>query len=311
MFLLSTALSKETIFYHFVKNGLEKKIKIDEPLKKYTSYKVGGPVDFYCIPENIKELKTILSIAARENIPYILIGNGTNLLIRDKGIRGIVIQLGKGFKKVALSDKILKVGAGIGLSYVSKFAFHQNLSGLEFAYNIPGTIGGAIKNNAGFKRSSMADIVHRITILTKENKIKKIPRSNLRFYYRNCDLSENTAIIIEAEFKLEIEKKEKIRSKIEENIKFRLNKQPLNYCNAGSVFKNPKDHFAGELIEKAGAKGLSKGQAEVSKIHANFIINKGNASANDILYLINEIENRVQGKFGIRLEREIEIIGEE
>lgn len=310
MFLLSNTVSKEYIYHQFINKGLEHIVKVDEPLIKHTSYKIGGPADFFCSPGNIDELKSLLLIAVRGKIPYSLIGNGTNLLIRDKGMRGMVIKLGKDFKKVCIFDKILKTGAGISLIYLSKFAFNRNLSGLEFACNIPGTLGGAIINNAGFKGSSIAAIVNSVTILTKENEIKKISRSDLHFNYRKCNLREHSKIIIEAELKLKYGIKEKIKSKIEENIKIRANRQPLNYFSAGSIFKNPKGYFAGALIEQVGAKGLSKGNAEVSKVHANFIVNKGNASASDVLYLIKEIETRVRNRFGIKLEREIEILGE-
>ena len=311
MFLLVSIVSKEYIYHQFINKGLKHIVKVDEPLIKHTSYKIGGPADFYCSPGNINELKSLLSIAVHEKIPYSLIGNGTNLLIRDKGIRGMVINLGKDFKKVCIFDRILKTGAGISLIYLSKFAFNHNLSGLEFACNVPGTLGGAIINNASFKGNSIADIVHSVTILTKENKIKKIPRSDLNFNYRKCDLKELSIIIIEAELKLKYGIKEKIKSKIEENIGIRINKQPLNYFSAGSIFKNPEGYFAGALIEQVGAKGLSKGNAEVSKVHANFIVNKGNALASDVLYLIKEIETRVRNRFGIKLEQEIEILGEE
>jgi len=303
---------KECIYRQFINKGMNKQsVKINEPLRKHTSYKIGGPADFYCSPENMNELKFLILIALHEKIPYFLIGNGTNLLIRDKGIRGIVIKLGKDFKKVCIFDKILRVGAGINLTYLSKLAYRHNLSGLEFVCNIPGTLGGAIINNASFEGNSISNILKSITILDKGNEIKKIPRTDLHFNYRKCDLKERDTIIVEAELKLKHEKKEKIKSKMKENIKIRLDRQPLNYFSAGSIFKNPEGYFAGALIEQVGAKGLSRGFAEVSRIHGNFIVNKGDALASDVLYLIKEIKTRVQNRFGIKLEQEIEIFGEE
>lgn len=285
-------------------------IKYDEPLKNHTSIRIGGPADVFCSPGNIEDLKKVISISKEYNIPFLVLGNGTNLLILDNGIRGLVINLNKGFKKTIFSDKIVKVGAGVSLVYLSKIALNRELSGLEFACNIPGTLGGAIINNAGFKGNFIAGVVQNVTFLTGENKIERTSKSNLNFNYRESNLKGKSVIILEATLQLKKGNKEEIESKIKENIKIRETKQPLHKLNAGSIFKNPPGYYAGELIEKVGAKGLSRGKAEVSTRHANFIINNGGASARDILYLIEEIEKRVKKNFGIKLEREIEILGE-
>lgn len=285
-------------------------IKYDEPLKNHTSIRIGGPADVFCSPGNIEDLKKVISISKEYNIPFWVLGNGTNLLILDNGIRGLVINLNKGFKKTIFSDKIVKVGAGVSLVCLSKIALNRELSGLEFACNIPGTLGGAIINNAGFKGNFIAGVVQNVTFLTGENKIERTSKSNLNFNYRESNLKGKSVIILEATLQLKKGNKEEIESKIKENIKIRETKQPLHKLNAGSIFKNPPGYYAGELIEKVGAKGLSRGKAEVSTRHANFIINNGGASARDILYLIEEIEKRVKKNFGIKLEREIEILGE-
>lgn len=285
-------------------------IKYDEPLKNHTSIRIGGPADVFCSPGNIEDLKKVISISKEYNIPFLVLGNGTNLLILDNGIRGLVINLNKGFKKTIFSDKIVKVGAGVSLVYLSKIALNRELSGLEFACNIPGTLGGAIINNAGFKGNFIAGVVQNVTFLTGENKLERTSKSNLNFNYRESNLKGKSVIILEATLQLKKGNKEEIESKIKENIKIRETKQPLHKLNAGSIFKNPPGYYAGELIEKVGAKGLSRGKAEVSTRHANFIINNGGASARDILYLIEEIEKRVKKNFGIKLEREIEILGE-
>lgn len=285
-------------------------IKYDEPLKNHTSIRIGGPADVFCSPGNIEDLKKVISISKEYNIPFLVLGNGTNLLILDNGIRGLVINLNKGFKKTIFSDKIVKVGAGVSLVYLSKIALNRELSGLEFACNIPGTLGGAIINNAGFNGNFIAGVVQNVTFLTGENKIERTSKSNLNFNYRESNLKGESVIILEATLQLKKGNKEEIESKIKENIKIRETKQPLHKLNAGSIFKNPPGYYAGELIEKVGAKGLSRGKAEVSTRHANFIINNGGASARDILYLIEEIEKRVKKNFGIKLEREIEILGE-
>jgi len=293
-----------------IKQGIDSIVKYDEPLKNHTSLRIGGPADVFCSPNNIEDLKKVVSISREYNIPFRVIGNGTNLLILDSGIRGLVINLNKGFKKIEFSDKIIKVGAGVSLVYLSKIVSNKELSGLEFVCNVPGFLGGAIINNASFKGNCMADVVQSVTFLTRENKIGRTFKSNLNFNYRECNLKGKPVVILEATLLLKKGNKEEIESKIKQNIEIRKTKQPLNKFSAGSIFKNPPGYYAGELAEKVGAKGLSRGKAQVSSKHANFIINKGGASAEDILYLIEEIEKRVKKNIGIKLEREIEILGE-
>ena len=293
-----------------IKQGIDSIIKYNEPLKNHTSLRIGGPADVFCSPNNIEDLKKVVSISKEYNIPFRVIGNGTNLLILDSGIRGLVINLNKGFKKIEFSDKIIKVGAGVSLVYLSKIVSNKELSGLEFTCNVPGVLGGAIINNASFKGNCMADVVQDVTFLTRENKIGRTSKSNLNFNYRECNLKGKPVVILEATLLLKKGNKEEIESKIKQNIEIRKTKQPLNKFSAGSIFKNPPGYYAGELAEKVGAKGLSRGKAQVSSKHANFIINKGGASAEDILHLIDEIEKRVKKNYGIKLEREIEILGE-
>ena len=292
------------------KQGINRIIKYNESLKSYTSLRIGGPADVFCSPDNIEDLKKVVSISQEHNIPFWVIGSGTNLLILDSGIRGLVINLNKGFKKIEFSDKIIKVGAGVSLAYLSKMALNRELSGLEFACNIPGVLSGAIINNAGFKEDCMENVVQDVTFLTGENKIERTSKSNLNFNYRECNLKGKPVVILEATLLLKKGNKEEIKSKIKQNIEIRKTRQPLDKFSAGSIFKNPPGYYAGKLIEKVGAKGLSRGKAEVSTMHANFIINNGGALAGDILYLIEEIEKRVKKNFGIKLEREIEILGE-
>ena len=293
-----------------IKQGIDSIVKYDEPLKYHTSLRIGGTADVFCSPNNIEDLKKVVSISREYNIPFRVIGNGTNLLILDSGIRGLVINLNKGFKKIEFSDKIIKVGAGVSLVYLSKIVSNKELSGLEFVCNVPGFLGGAIINNASFKGDCMADVVQDVTFLTRENKIGRTSKSNLNFNYRECNLKGKPVVILEVTLLLKKGNKEEIESKIKQNIEIRKTKQPLNKFSAGSIFKNPPGYYAGELAEKVGAKGLSRGKAQVSSKHANFIINKGGASAEDILYLIEEIEKRVKKNIGIKLEREIEILGE-
>lgn len=294
----------------FKKKGIEKIVKPHEPLMNHTSLKIGGPADIFCTPNNIEELMDTISISQRFDLPFWVIGNGTNLLVLDKGVRGVVIKLGKDFKKINIFDKIVKVGAGASLLYLGRMTLNKGLSGLEFACNIPGTLGGAIINNASFNGNCMADIVQRVTFLTKEKKIESVPPPGLNFKYRECNLKGKSVIILEVTLQLKEGNKEKIESIIKEYIKIRAVKQPVDKLSAGSIFKNPPGYYAGELIEKVGAKGLSRGKASVSNKHANFIINNGNATARDVLNLIEEIEKKVKKVFNIELDREIQILGE-
>jgi len=299
-----------TIINEFKKKEIDKIVKINEPLMNHTSLKIGGPADIFCSPNDLEELIKIISISQKFNIPFWVIGNGTNLLVLDKGVRGIVIKLGKGFKKVKFINKTIQAGAGVNLLYLSNMALNRGLSGLEFACNIPGTLGGAIINNASFNGNCIADIVESVTLLTKEKKIERLHLCDLNFRYRGCDLKHKLIVILEANLLLKKGDKEKIEAVIKKYTKIRKNKQPIDKLSAGSIFKNPTGYYAGELIEKVGAKGLSQGKAMVSDKHANFIINKGGAKARDVLCLIEEIEKRVKENFGIELEREIEILGE-
>ena len=294
----------------FINQGIEKIIRFNEPLFKYTSLKVGGPADIFCIPNNIEELIKIISISQAFKIPFWVIGSGTNLLILDKGVRGTIIKLGKDFKKIDFFDNIIKVGAGVPLLFLNKIILNKGLSGLEFTCNIPGTVGGALINNASFNGECMADIVKDVNCLTVEKKIVNIPKSDLNFEYRKCNLKEKSIIILDINLQLKVGDKEKIKSKIKEYIKIREIRQPNDKLSAGSIFKNPPGYFAGELIEKVKAKGLSRGEAIVSNKHANFIINNGHSRAKDIIDLMEEVEKRVRDTFKIELEREVQILGE-
>ena len=294
----------------FIDQGIEKIVRFNEPLFKYTSLEIGGPADIFCVPGSIEELMKIISILQAFKIPFWVIGKGTNLLILDKGVRGAVVKLGKDFKKINFFDNIVKVGAGVSLLFLNKITLNRGLSGLEFTCNIPGTVGGALINNASFNGECIADIVKDITCLTVEKKIVNIPVTDLDFAYRKCNLKEKSAIILDIALQLQEGDKEKIKLKIKEYIKIREARQPNDKLSAGSIFKNPSGHFAGELLEKVQAKGLSRGEAIVSTKHANFIINRGHATAKDILDLMEEIAKRVRDTFKIELEREVEILGE-
>lgn len=301
--------NKQSIQKEIEKNKLAGEIKIDELMKYHTSWKIGGIADFFCIPQDEKRLKRILLFARQYELPVYIIGNGSNIWVPDKGIRGLVVKLSGTIDKIEYSGKMIKVGAGILLPTLVRRTVKEELAGLEFAAHIPGTLGGAICSNAGFSDKSMASIVKKIIIFDLNGSVKEIDVDKSTFFYRGTNLGLNNYIIISAYLNLVKDSKDIIISKIKRYFSRRKESQPINYLTAGCVFKNTKDASAGFLIEKSGAKGLSIGDAQVSEKHANFIVNRDKATSKDILLLIEEVQRRVEKTFGVTLEREINIIG--
>jgi len=300
---------KELILKEIAQYGLEKEIKADELLKHHTSWKIGGIADFFSIPSNVVFLKKVISFAIEYELPIYIIGNGSNLWVPDEGLRGIVIKVSGTIDKIEYSGKMIKVGSGILLPYLVKETVKKELSGLEFAAHIPGTLGGAIINNASFNNKSMADVVKKITILDYNGTLIELNQDKFIFFYRGIDLGIEKYVVISAVLELFKDDKDTIIDRVNKFYKKRKESQPVECLSAGCIFKNTNRESAGYLIEKAGAKGLTIGDAQVSKKHANFIINRGEATSKDILLLIEEVSKRVEKTFGIVLEREVEIIG--
>ncbi len=289
-------------------------LKVDAPLTDYTSFKVGGPADLLALPDNQEQLSQLLKATARFSIPVTLFGGGTNLLITDKGIRGLVIitrQLKSNIKikDEDLDNKTLSVEIGHRLSTLCKFAIDHSLSGLEFAAGIPGTVGGAIAMNAGTPSGQISDIIESINVWEPETQeFITHKKDTLNFSYRNLDIS---GLISEASFKLKKGNQKEIQSAFEQTLKQKKSSQPVSVASAGCFFKNPpKGMPAGELIEKSGLKGIRINDAMVSKHHANYIINMGNATSKDILLLKQQIQDTVLKKFHINLETEVRVEGE-
>ena len=282
------------------------RVLTDEPMNKHTSFKIGGNADFYVIAENLNEIKWILEVSNTYKIPLTIVGNGTNLLVLDNGIRGIVLR--PNLKKIEINNTTIKVGSGTMLSIVSKIAMENSLTGLEFAYGIPGTVGGAIKMNAGAYGGEMKDIVYETTYITKDGELHTIKEHN--FEYRKSIFSKIDVIILETVLNLKKGNKEEIQDIMEKNMDSRKEKQPLNMPSAGSTFKRGDDFITAALIDEAGLKGYNIGDAQVSTKHAGFIINKGNATACDILKLIEYVKTEIYKKFKKKLELEIIVIGE-
>ena len=283
-------------------------IKLNEDMSKHTSIKIGGPADIFIKIKNIEELKYVLRIAKEENIPVTVIGNGTNLLVRDKGIRGIVLQIR--IEDVTVNATEIEVGAGTLLSKLSKTACENSLTGLEFASGIPGTVGGAITMNAGAYGGEFKDIVVSTTYIDNNLNIHTIANKEHNFEYRNSIFKDNNFIILNSKLKLKEDIKENIEARMKQNSEKRKKSQPIEYPNAGSIFKRENGFITAEAIDKCGLKGYNIRDAYVSEKHAGFIVNKGNATAEDVITLIEYIKQIVYEKYKIKIETEIKIIGE-
>lgn len=280
-----------------------------EPMSKHTSFKIGGNADVYIKVNNLSKLSTILKECQASDVDYMILGNGSNLLVSDDGIRGVVIRLDGDFRKITLlDDTTIFCGAGATLAYLCKFALNCGLSGLEFAWGIPGTVGGAVFMNAGAYDGEMKDVVHSVSHISPSGEIGRTEKENLNFGYRTSVYRSNNMIITGVTLKLKKGNPDEIRAKMDDYMLRRSTKQPLEYPSAGSVFKRPEGNFAGALIEQCGLKGKTCGGAQVSEKHAGFIINKSNATSKDVRDLIGEIQKTVSDKTGYNLECELIIL---
>ena len=280
-------------------------------MSKYTSFRAGGKAAALVEVENKEQLKAVLRFADEENIPHLLIGNGSNTLFKDSGYQGLVIKLGDYFNYLAEeSDTRLRIGASMLLSTAAKMALEESLTGMEFASGIPGSIGGAIFMNAGAYGGEMKDIVALVHAVSPDGRDEKdFTNEEMQFGYRSSILQQNGWIATDVTFNLTTGNKEEIAAQMKDLNARRNAKQPVNYPSAGSTFKRPEGYFAGKLIEDAGLKGLTVGGAQVSTLHSGFVINRGGATAADILQLIALVQNTVYDKFGVMLEPEVRIIG--
>lgn len=286
------------------------KIKTNEPLSRYTYTKTGGPADYLAFPTTRQELKDLLVRARKQKMPVTTLGNSSNLIIKDGGIRGLVIMLPK-FNKIEVKQQQITAEAGAAIIAVTKAASKASLTGLEFSAGIPGSVGGAIFMNAGAYGGEIANVVSSIDEILPDGREVQISGSDLHFGYRHSVVQENHGIVVAATFNLEAGQQPQIQDKMDELNALRRSKQPLEYPSCGSVFKRPQGHFTGPLIIKAGLQGKSIGGAQVSNKHAGFIINTGNATATDYLQLIQLIQKTVKEKFAVQLETEVRIIGED
>ena len=288
----------------------ERQIRLNEPMTAHTTFRVGGPADVLYLPQNATQLKTALDAAQADGVSALVIGNGSNLLVKDGGIRGLVIALGEDFGRIEVEGTVLRAEAGARLSKVAQAAQVAGLSGLEFASGIPGTLGGGVAMNAGAYGGQLSDVLIDAHVLL-DGEERVLSREALEMGYRTTLPLRRGGVVTEARFVLTPDDPEAIEGRMRELNARRRDKQPLNFPSAGSTFKRPEGYFAGALIEGAGLKGASVGGAQVSPKHAGFIVNTGGATAADILALIRHVQDTVFARDGVRLELEVRVVGED
>lgn len=288
----------------------KEKILKSEPMKGHTTFRVGGPADYFVVPDDAEELRKLILLCGKEQMPYYVLGNGSNLLVGDKGFRGVVIQIYKEMNRIRVDGDILTAQAGASLAAVANAALEHGLTGFEFAAGIPGTLGGASVMNAGAYGGELKDVLVSVRVLTKEGEILTLSNGELKLGYRTSIIPEKGYIVLEASIRLCRGDKEGIKSRMDELRQRRVSKQPLEYPSAGSTFKRPEGYFAGKLIQDAGLSGFTVGGAQISKKHSGFVINMGSATAADIRELIHQVSQRVKEEYGVELEPEVKQIGE-
>lgn len=286
------------------------RIRQNEPMKNHTTFRVGGPADIFLTP-SAEELPAVLSVCREEQVPVTVIGNGSNLLVGDQGIRGVVICIGSGMRGIRVDGEKIFLEAGVTLAAAAQQAAKAGLTGLEFASGIPGAFGGAVVMNAGAYGGEMKDVIVSVRVISEDGEILTLSKEELDLSYRHSVIPERGYLVIDGELLLTREKDpDQITERMEELKKKRIEKQPLEYPSAGSTFKRPEGYFAGKLIMDAGLRGFSVGGAAVSEKHCGFVINKGNATAADICALMDEVTRIVKEKYAVTLEPEVKKVGE-
>ena len=284
---------------------------IDEPMSGHTSFRIGGPADVFARPSDIAGLSEVLRICRESKVPAMIMGNGTNLIVRDKGIRGVVIQLTDNMCRYEVKEEEITADAGILISRLSKIALEHGLAGLEFAEGIPGTLGGAVTMNAGAYDGDMSTVVKSTEYLGDDGRVQLLDNEQHRFGKRSSIIQSTGGVVLRSVISLKKGDKEKIKEKMDDYHARRCEKQPLDMPSAGSIFKRPEGYFAGKLVQDCGLRGFRIGGAEVSCLHCGFIVNTGEATAQDVITLIRHIQDMVFDKYGVKLQTEVKITGEE
>lgn len=297
-------------FYDEITTALpELKVLKDEPMRRHTTFRIGGSADYFVCPGRA-QIAEVLAVAKKCGMAITVIGNGSNLLVGDKGIRGLVVEIGSAMNQIMVDKNRITAGAGALLSQVAAKAAAAELGGMEFAAGIPGSVGGAVTMNAGAYGGEMKDILRTVTVLTPEGELKTLDVSEMDLSYRHSCVPEQQYIVLEAEIELGYKPEKEIRAQMEELRNKRIEKQPLEYPSAGSTFKRPEGYFAGKLIMDAGLRGYRVGDAQVSEKHCGFVINRKNASAQEVRQLMQDVQDKVKAQFGVMLEPEVKMLGE-
>ncbi|NLU49398.1 MAG: UDP-N-acetylmuramate dehydrogenase [Syntrophomonadaceae bacterium] len=286
-------------------------LRFNEPMARHTTFQIGGPADVMVFPTGVEQVRAVVAWCQARNIPFLIMGRGSNLLVRDKGIRGVVLKLGEEFRKVNILGEQVEAQAGVLLAELSDMTAAAGLSGLEFAEGIPGSLGGAIYMNAGAYGGEMRDVVEQVEAMSEDGYVRVFSGRELGFGYRNSVFQRNGCIILSARLTLKKGDQGEIRARMRELARRRREKQPLELPSAGSAFKRPEGYYVGPLVEKLGLKGYRIGGAEISRKHAGFIVNTGGATASHVLALISLVQDRAREQFGVNLEPEMRIVGEE
>ncbi len=284
-------------------------VLIQEPMKNHTTFRIGGPAACFVRPQDAGQVERILHICRENEVPWFILGNGSNLLVSDRGFDGVIIQIYRNMSRIQVSGHHMTVQAGALLSAVAKQALREGLSGLEFASGIPGTVGGAVVMNAGAYGGEMKDVVESVTILDEEGAVRKLAREELQMGYRTSLVKKKGYTVLEAVLKLNDGDPAAISARMEELKEQRVSKQPLEYPSAGSTFKRPEGYFAGKLIMDSGLRGFRVGGAQISEKHCGFVINTGDATAEDVVRLIRQVQDIVYEKFHVKLEPEVRFLG--
>ena len=301
---------KQEFYEKLSKIVRKEQILEEEPMKKHTTFRIGGPAEYLILPQTTEEIADVIKLCRQEEIPWYIVGNGSNLLVADEGVRGVVIQLLRNFNQIQVEGCRIRMQAGAQNAAVAKRALDASLTGFEFAAGIPGTIGGAVVMNAGAYGGEMKDILKEVTVLDPNGMIRTIPAEELELGYRTSIIARKGYVVLEAVIVLKTGDPKEIKAVMDELKEKRVTKQPLEYPSAGSTFKRPEGYFAGKLIMDAGLRGFSVGGAQISEKHCGFVINKGNATAKDVTELMDETKKIVMEKFGVALEPEVKRLGQ-
>lgn len=301
---------KEEMRQKFIEIFGNNRVLFDEPMSQHTTFRIGGPVDVFVMPENYEQIREVLRLCKEEKLPFFVLGNGSNLLVSDSGYRGVIIQMDRNMEEIRLDGEEIHACAGALLSSVAVAARNASLTGFEFAGGIPGTIGGAAVMNAGAYGGELKDVLKEVTVMTREGEILTIPADKLEMGYRTSIIKTAGYLVLEAVISLKKGDEEKIRAVMKELSERRTEKQPLDYPSAGSTFKRPEGYFAGKLIMDSGLRGYRAGGAQVSEKHCGFVINAGGATAEDVRSLMDHVIRVVREKYGVTLEPEVKFLGD-